>query len=105
MSTISHDQDANQFSRELAFFGRHDKVIPHPLGNTIEGPGGDAAVVRIDEGPKGLALTTDATPRYCEADPIEGGRQAVAEAWRNLIAVGARPLALRGNTEVVASMP
>ena len=43
------------------------------------------------EGPKGLALTTDVTPRYCEADPFEGGKQAVAETWRNLSAVGAKP--------------
>jgi phosphoribosylformylglycinamidine synthase len=54
-------------------------------------------VVRVDDGPKGLALTTDVTPRYCEADPFEGGKQAVAEAWRNLTAVGARPLALTDN--------
>jgi phosphoribosylformylglycinamidine synthase subunit PurL len=53
--------------------------------------------VRINEGPKALALTTDVTPRYCEADPFEGGKQAVAEAWRNLTAVGARPLALTDN--------
>jgi len=70
---------------------QYDTLI---LGNTVEGPGGDAAVVRLGEGPKGLALTTDATARYCEADPVEGGKQAVAEAWRNLVAVGARPLAL-----------
>ncbi len=75
----------------------HEQYDTLILGNTIEGPGGDAAVVRLGEGPKGLALTTDATERYCEADPIEGGRQAVAEAWRNLIAVGARPLALTDN--------
>ena len=75
-------------------YEQYDTLI---LGNTIEGPGGDAAIVRLGEGPKGLALTTDATPRYCEADPVEGGRQAVAEAWRNLIAVGARPLALTDN--------
>ena len=73
---------------------QYDTLI---LGNTIEGPGGDAAVVRLGDGPKGLALTTDATERYCEADPVEGGKQAVAEAWRNLIAVGARPLALTDN--------
>ena len=73
---------------------QYDTLI---LGNTVEGPGGDAAVVRLGDGPKGLALTTDATERYCEADPVEGGRQAVAEAWRNLIAVGARPLALTDN--------
>jgi phosphoribosylformylglycinamidine synthase subunit PurL len=73
---------------------QYDTLI---LGNTIQGPGGDAAVVRLGDGPKGLALTADCTERYCAADPREGGKQAVAEAWRNLIAVGARPLALTDN--------
>jgi phosphoribosylformylglycinamidine synthase len=73
---------------------QYDHVI---LGNTVQRPGGDAAVVRVNDGPKGLALTADVTPRYCEADPFEGGKQAVAEAWRNLTAVGARPLALTDN--------
>jgi phosphoribosylformylglycinamidine synthase len=63
----------------------------------VQRPGGDSAVVRVKEGPKGLALTTDVTPRYCEADPFEGGKQAVAEAWRNLSAVGAKPMALTDN--------
>jgi phosphoribosylformylglycinamidine synthase subunit PurL len=75
-------------------FEQYDHVI---LGNTVQRPGGDAAVVRINDGPKALALTSDVTPRYCEADPFEGGKQAVAEAWRNLCAVGARPLALTDN--------
>jgi phosphoribosylformylglycinamidine synthase subunit PurL len=75
-------------------FQQYDHVI---LGNTVQRPGGDAAVVRVNEGPKALALTSDVTPRYCEADPFEGGKQAVAEAWRNLNAVGARPLALTDN--------
>jgi phosphoribosylformylglycinamidine synthase len=73
---------------------QYDHLI---LGNTLQRPGGDAAVVRVGDGPKALALTTDVTPRYCEADPFEGGKQAVAEAWRNLIAVGARPLAVTDN--------
>lgn len=73
---------------------QYDHVI---LGNTVQRPGGDAAVVRINEGPKALALTADVTPRYCEADSFVGGAQAVAEAWRNLTAVGARPLALTDN--------
>jgi len=73
---------------------QYDHVI---IGNTVQRPGGDAAVVRIHEGPKALALTADVTPRYCEADPFEGGKQAVAEAWRNLSAVGAKPLALTDN--------
>ena len=73
---------------------QYDHVI---LGNTVQRPGGDAAVVRVVDGPKALALTCDVTPRYCEADPFEGGKQAVAEAWRNLVAVGARPLAVTDN--------
>ncbi len=73
---------------------QYDYII---LGNTVQWPGGDAAVVRVEDGPKGLALTTDVTPRYCEADPFEGGKQAVAECWRNLTAVGAKPLAVTDN--------
>ena len=56
--------------------------------------GGDAAVVRIHGTRRALAMTTDCTPRYCYADPVEGGKQAIAEAYRNLCAVGARPLAV-----------
>ncbi len=63
-------------------------------GDTIQPPGGDAAVVRIHGTQKALAITTDCTPRYCFADPYEGGKQAVAEAYRNLSAVGATPLAI-----------
>ncbi len=54
-------------------------------------------MVRVDDHELALALTTDCTPRYCAADPAEGGKQAVAEAWRNLTAVGARPLAVTDN--------
>ncbi len=67
------------------------------MGDTVAAPGGDAAVVRVHGTGRGLALTSDCTPRYCLADPVEGGRQAVAEAWRNLTAVGARPLAVTDN--------
>ena len=63
-------------------------------GDTVQRPGGDAAVVRVHGSKKALAITTDCTPRYCYADPVEGGKQAVAEAYRNLCAVGARPLAI-----------
>ena len=61
--------------------------------DTLRPPGGDAALVRVHGTKKALAITTDCTPRYCRADPYEGGKQAIAEAWRNLCAVGARPLA------------
>ena len=67
-------------------------------GQTVKRPGtADAAVIRVEGTPLALALTTDCTPRYCAADPEAGGRQAVAEAWRNLTAVGARPLAVTDN--------
>jgi phosphoribosylformylglycinamidine synthase subunit PurL len=66
------------------------------MGGTVKRPGGDAAVISVD-GRKGLALAVDCTPRYCHADPERGGRQAVAENWRNLTAVGATPLAVTDN--------
>lgn len=67
------------------------------MADTVQGPGGDAAVVRVHGSNKGLAITTDVSPRYCFADPYEGAKQAVAEAWRNISAVGAKPLAVTDN--------
>src|SRR5690349_1166746 len=67
------------------------------MGQTVQRPGGDAAVVRIPGKKKALALVTDCTPRYCVADPKRGGAQAVAETWRNLTAVGATPIAITDN--------
>jgi phosphoribosylformylglycinamidine synthase len=67
-------------------------------GQTIKRPGtADAAIVRIEGKKLALALTTDCTPRYCQADAEAGGAQAVAEAWRNITATGARPLAITDN--------
>ena len=67
-------------------------------GNSLQRPGGDAGVVRVEGHPtKALAFSSDVTPRYCEADPYEGGKQAVAECWRNLTATGALPLAATDN--------
>src|SRR6185369_7462372 len=65
--------------------------------NTAQIPGGDAAVIRIDDSDKAIAISTDVTPRYVEADPYEGGKQAVAECWRNLTCVGAEPVAITDN--------
>ena len=64
------------------------------MADTIVRPGGDAGVVRVHGSQKGLAISTDCTPRYCAAHPETGGAQAVAETWRNLTAVGATPLAI-----------
>jgi phosphoribosylformylglycinamidine synthase II len=75
-------------------FEQYDHLIG---GNTVQRPGGDAAVIRVDGTERGLAFSLDVTPRYCTADPFEGGKQAVAECWRNLTAVGAEPLALTDN--------
>jgi phosphoribosylformylglycinamidine synthase len=67
-------------------------------GQTVRRPGAaDAAIVRLEGTEKALALTTDCTPRYCAADPEQGGAQAVAEAWRNISATGATPLAVTDN--------
>ena len=67
-------------------------------GQTIRRPGAaDAAIVRLEGTRRALALTTDCTPRYCAADPRTGAAQAVAEAWRNITATGARPLAITDN--------
>jgi len=67
-------------------------------GQTARRPGtADAAIVRIEGTQRGLALTTDCSPRYCQADPKAGGAQAVVEAWRNITATGARPLAVTDN--------
>ena len=68
----------------------------HVMADTVASSqdASDAAIVRIHGTNKALAITTDCTPRYCQADPFEGGKQAVAEAWRNLTAAGADPIAI-----------
>ena len=72
-------------------YEQYDHMV---MGDTVQRPGGDAGVVRVHGTDKALAISTDVTPRYCYADPKQGGRQAVAETWRNLTAVGAKPLAI-----------
>lgn len=68
----------------------------HVMADTVDSSqsGGDAAIVRIHGSNKAVAITTDVTPRYCFADPYEGGKQCVAETWRNLTCVGADPIAI-----------
>ncbi|MGE0753684.1 MAG: phosphoribosylformylglycinamidine synthase subunit PurL [Alphaproteobacteria bacterium] len=72
-------------------YEQYDHMV---MNDTVARPGGDAAIVRVHGTQKALAISTDCTPRYCFADPVEGGKQAVAETWRNLTAVGATPLAI-----------
>ncbi len=71
----------------------------HVMADTLHdsATAADAGVVRVHGTDKGLAVTSDCTPRYVQADPYEGGKQCVAEAWRNLTAVGARPIAITDN--------
>jgi phosphoribosylformylglycinamidine synthase len=75
-------------------YEQYDHMV---MADTIRPPGGGAGIVRVHGTDKALAFTSDVTPRYVRANPIEGGRQAVAEAFRNLCAVGARPLATTDN--------
>jgi len=71
----------------------------HVMADTLEdsATGADAGIVRVHGSKKALAMTSDVTPRYVQNDPFEGGKQAVAEAWRNLIAVGSNPIAITDN--------
>ena len=80
---------ANLSSRRWVW-EQYDHMV---MGDTVQRPGGDAGVVRVHGTHKALAVACDVTPRYCKADPVMGGRQAIAEVWRNLTAVGAEPLA------------
>ena len=70
---------------------QYDQTV---MGDTIQKPGGDAAVVRIHGQKKGLAMTVDSSAHYCFADPTSGGKQVVCESWRNLISVGSNPIAI-----------
>ena len=71
----------------------------HVMADTLDdsATGADAGIVRVHGTRKALAVTSDVTPRYVLNDPYEGGKQAVAEAWRNLTAVGAEPIAITDN--------
>jgi phosphoribosylformylglycinamidine synthase subunit PurL len=84
---------ANYASRAWVF-EQYDTMV---MTDTTVRPGGDAGVVRVHGTQKSLAFTSDVTPRYCLANPYEGGKQAVAEAFRNLCATGAKPLATTDN--------
>ncbi|WP_336294813.1 phosphoribosylformylglycinamidine synthase subunit PurL [Bartonella sp. CB169] len=86
----SSDQSSRRWVYE-----QYDTLIQ---GNTLVRPGSDAGVVRVSNNDKrALAFSSDVTPRYCEADPYEGGKQAVAECWRNISTTGATPLAATDN--------
>lgn len=75
-------------------YEQYDSMV---MADTLVRPGSDAGVVRIHGTNKAVAFTSDVSPRYCKANPFEGGKQAVAEAYRNLCATGAKPLATTDN--------
>ncbi|MBA3324876.1 MAG: phosphoribosylformylglycinamidine synthase subunit PurL, partial [Rhodobacteraceae bacterium] len=83
----------NQSSRAWVW-RQYDHMV---MGDTVLTPGSDAGVVRVHGTDKAIAFTSDVNPRYCKANPYRGGMQAVAEAYRNLTATGARPLAATDN--------
>ena len=84
---LSHENQANK----SWVWEQYDHMV---MGDTVQKPGGDAAVVRVHGTNKALAATVDCTPRYCFAHPHTGGMQAVCETYRNLSAVGAEPRAI-----------
>ena len=84
---LSHENQANK----TWVWEQYDHMV---MGDTIQKPGGDAAVVRVHGTNKALAASVDCTPRYCLAHPFTGGMQAVCETYRNLSAVGAEPRAI-----------
>jgi len=94
LGTLKTMLGSPQLASRRWIWEQYDHMV---MGDTVQRPGGDAAVVRVHGTSKGLAMTCDVTPRYVAADPRMGARQAVAESWRNLIAVGADPIAITDN--------
>ena len=82
------------FGSKSWVYQQYDHMV---MADTIRRPGKGAGIVRVHKTSKALAFTSHVNPRYCQADPFEGGKQAVAEAYRNLISVGAKPLAATDN--------
>ncbi len=70
---------------------QYDRTI---MANTLNEAGEDAGIVRIENTEKAIAMSCDVTPRYCDADAKKGAMQAVSECWRNIISMGAKPLAI-----------
>jgi len=96
MATLTQMMGSPALASKRWIWEQYDHMV---MGDTLGHgrPGGDAALVRVHGTAKALAMTSDCTPRYCYADPVEGGRQAVAETWRNITATGATPLAITDN--------
>ncbi len=94
LGALKHMMGTEHLCSRRWIWEQYDHTV---MGDTIQRPGGDAAVVRIHGTRKAIAAACDVTPRYCLADPVMGTKQAVVETWRNLTAVGADPLAITDN--------
>ena len=96
MATLLYMMGTPALASKRWIWEQYDHMV---MGDTLGHgrPGGDAALVRVHGTKKALAVSSDCTPRYCYADPVEGGKQAVAESWRNITATGATPLAITDN--------
>ena len=81
----------HNYSNKSWVWEQYDHMV---MTDTIQKPGGDSAVIRYHGKKKGIAATVDCVPRYCKAHPKSGAMQAVCETWRNLISVGAQPIAI-----------
>ena len=82
------------YARKQWVWQQYDSQV---MADTMRTPGAGSGIIRVHGTDKALAFTSDVTPRYVKANPVEGGKQAVAEAYRNLTAVGATPLATTDN--------
>jgi phosphoribosylformylglycinamidine synthase subunit PurL len=94
LGTLKTMMGTPQLASRRWIWEQYDSMV---MGDTLQRPGGDAAVVRIHGTTKAVAMACDVTPRYVLADPAMGTKQAVAETWRNLTCVGADPLAITDN--------
>jgi phosphoribosylformylglycinamidine synthase len=94
LATLKSMMGGPHLSSRRWIWEQYDHTV---MGDTIQRPGGDAAVVRVHGTKKGIAATCDVTPRYVLADPVMGTKQAVVETWRNLVCVGADPIAITDN--------
>ncbi|ETX28300.1 phosphoribosylformylglycinamidine synthase subunit PurL [Roseivivax isoporae] len=94
LDALRHLLQSPNYCGRAWVFEQYDSMV---MADTVQGPGWGAGVIRVHGTGKKLAFTSDVTPRYVRANPEQGGRQAVAEAYRNLCAVGARPLAATDN--------
>ena len=82
------------YARKHWVWEQYDSQV---MADTVQNPGAGSGIIRVHGTDKALAFTSDVTPRYVKANPVEGGKQAVAEAYRNLTASGATPLATTDN--------